>query len=297
MKAHWRLILAFSLIGVAIAAASFYAWQIYSAEKAAFREEVAAREHDIAGLEEALESVRAELGRVQQEKSDLAQTLAAEQTKNQVFESQIKDLSTTVGSLQKLSTIDPELLKKYSKVYFLSENYVPANLSAIGQQYIYNKNKPQLIHSGVYPYIQSLLAVAEQGGMNLRVISGYRSFYEQSGLKSAYSVTYGSGANQFSADQGYSEHQLGTAVDFTTTVLGENFAQFKGTAAYKWLEDNAWRYGFVLSYPEGNQYYVFEPWHWRFVGVALATKLHNTSQYFYNLTQREIDEYLISFFD
>ncbi|PJC82708.1 hypothetical protein CO006_02150, partial [Candidatus Roizmanbacteria bacterium CG_4_8_14_3_um_filter_35_14] len=61
--------------------------------------------------------------------------------------------------------------------------------------------------------------------------------------------------------------------------------------------ENAYKYGFILSYPKQNTYYQFEPWHWRFVGMTLATKLHDTNQYFYNLAQREIDLYLISIFD
>ena len=117
-------------------------------------------------------------------------------------------------------------------------------------------------------------------------------------MKSTYKFTYGSGtANAFSADQGYSEHQLGTTVDFTTEAIGGAFAGFDKTSAYTWLNENAYRYGFVLSYPKNNTYYVFEPWHWRFVGVALATRLHSENRNFYDLDQREIDQYLISLFD
>jgi len=110
-------------------------------------------------------------------------------------------------------------------------------------------------------------------------------------------VTYGSGANQFSADQGYSEHQLGTSVDFTIPANGAMFSKFESDPAYSWLVENAHKYGFTLSYPKGNAYYKFEPWHWRFVGVALATHLHNENKYFYDLVQREIDVYLIKLFD
>jgi D-alanyl-D-alanine carboxypeptidase len=113
-----------------------------------------------------------------------------------------------------------------------------------------------------------MLVVAENDGINLRIISAYRSFGSQSELKSSYLMTFGSGANKFSADQGYSEHQLGTALDFTTAELEANFINFDKTTAYQWLLNNAFKYGFILSYPEGNQYYQFEPWHWRFVGRA-----------------------------
>ena len=129
--------------------------------------------------------------------------------------------------------------------------------------------------------------------------SAYRSFAEQRALKGDYTVTYGAGtANSFSADQGYSEHQLGTAVDFTNIKTGSSLTiKFGTTDSYQWLTANAYKYGFTLSYPENNYYYQFEPWHWRFVGVKLATMLHDTNKHFYDLSQRDIDQYLINIFD
>jgi D-alanyl-D-alanine carboxypeptidase len=131
----------------------------------------------------------------------------------------------------------------------------------------------------------------------LRVVSAYRSFAEQMTLKSGYRVQYGTGANAFSAEQGYSEHQLGTTVDFTTPVIKGAYASFENTTAYAWLTKNAYKYGFILSYPKGNSYYVYEPWHWRFVGKDLADRLHDEGLDFYEMDQREIDEYLIRIFD
>ena len=130
------------------------------------------------------------------------------------------------------------------------------------------------------------------------MVSAYRSFGEQAALKSSYKVTYGAGtANSFSADQGYSEHQLGTTIDFTTGYLGANFAGFDKSDAYAWLLDNAYKYGFIISYPKTNAYYTYEPWHWRFVGKKLARYLHTTNERFYDLDQRTIDSYLITIFD
>jgi len=56
--------------------------------------------------------------------------------------------------------------------------------------------------------------------------------------------------------------------------------KFNKTKAYQWLLNNAYKYGFILSYPENNEYYIYEPWHWRFVGIKLATKLHNENKFF-----------------
>ncbi len=226
--------------------------------------------------------------------------LQAAQAQNDQFAMQIQGISSTVSGIQKLQSLDPELLKKYSKVYFLNENYNPVKLVAIPAIYsLPSVTKENYIHTQVWPYLQRMLNDARlNSSTTLQVISGYRSFDEQSDLKSSYKMTYGSGANAFSADQGYSEHQLGTAVDINTPSLGGSLEiKFENTAAFKWMNDNAYRYGFILSYPKNNTYYQYEPWHWRFVGVALATKLHNENKHFYDLDQREIDSYLINIFD
>jgi D-alanyl-D-alanine carboxypeptidase len=129
------------------------------------------------------------------------------------------------------------------------------------------------------------------------VLSGFRSFDEQNTLKQNYLTQYGTGANTFSADQGYSEHQLGTTVDFTNSTIGENIDAFESTDEFEWLKRYAYRYGFVMSYPEGNAYYQYEPWHWRFVGKDLARDLHRDEEHFYDLEQREIDSYIAELFD
>ena len=156
--------------------------------------------------------------------------------------------------------------------------------------------RPESVHASVAPQLKNLLNAALAGGTTLYVRSAYRSFDEQKSLKTAYSITYGSGANAFSADQGYSEHQLGTAVDFITTGLNGQLEGFENTAAYLWLKEHCHPYRFILSYPENNKYYIFEPWHWRYVGVPLATYLHAQGKLFYDLDQRELDTYLVSLF-
>ena len=142
-----------------------------------------------------------------------------------------------------------------------------------------------------------MIEAALSDGIKIWVVSSYRSFNEQASLKGAYTKTYGSGANAFSADQGYSEHQLGTTLDFTTEGLGGTINGFDGTKAYTWMQENAHKYGFTLSYPKGNAFYVYEPWHWRFVGEDLARDLKKDNANFYDWDQRKIDEYLISIFD
>jgi D-alanyl-D-alanine carboxypeptidase len=262
--------------------------QELSAAKMAFTGRVSALEKNVAALEK-------ELGLKETENASLSQTLTSEKDKNNLFESQIQAIGGTVGNLTKLSQTDKELLQKYSKIYFLNEHYVPENLTAIDPKYVYEKNKALQFHTSAYPYLVRMLEEATTTNP-IQIISAYRSFGEQAALKSGYLVTYGTGANRFSADQGYSEHQLGTAVDLTTPKLGLGFTKFDGSAAYIWLTKNAYRYGFIISYPKQNTYFQYEPWHWRFVGVDLATKIHNNNQFFYDLPQREIDSYLIAIF-
>ena len=230
--------------------------------------------------------------------SSFTDVLQKEQEKNNSLLNQFGEITNTVGALSKLSKTDPELLKKYSKVYFLNEHYVPISLTNVGPTYISAKSKNYQIHSDVVSHLEDMIKAGNADGMSILVLSAYRSFQTQSILKSNYKVIYGAGtANSFSADQGYSEHQLGTAVDFTTLKLNGALEGFDKTPEYKWLGENAYKYGFVISYPAGNTYYKFEPWHWRFVGVALATKLHDDGINFYNMDQRLIDNYLANIFD
>jgi D-alanyl-D-alanine carboxypeptidase len=219
-----------------------------------------------------------------------------EQARNDAFERQIDDLNGTVDTLDKLAKTDPQLLAKYSKVYFLNENYTPASLDDIPKEDTFDKTKVYEFHNQALPHLEDMIEDAKDDDIDLLVLSAYRSFSTQASLKTGYKVTYGSGANAFSADQGYSEHQLGTTVDFTVPALAGGLTGFDKTEAFAWLTKRAHRYGFVLSYPANNTFYVFEPWHWRYVGKKLATDLHNDDQHFYDLDQRDINKYLIDLF-
>jgi LAS superfamily LD-carboxypeptidase LdcB len=278
-----------ALLAAGLAAWGGYSYRGATRELDAVRGALSAESERARGLDAALAALR-------DEKADIEEDLRTERNKNESFQRQIDKIAGTVGTLEKLSKTDEELLQKYSKVYFLNEHYVPSQLTDVPSRYVLG-GKVQSFHRDALPFLESLLEAAEEDGVELRVISAYRSFTTQAQLKSGYRVTYGSGANQFSADQGYSEHQLGTTVDFTTPDLGSNFTGFDKTEAYEWLRERAHRYGFVLSYPQGNAYYQFEPWHWRFVGTDLARDLNRRGESFYDLDQREIDEYLVGIFD
>lgn len=241
--------------------------------------------------------LESDLERLKEDLEELADDYRDEQDRNEDFEDQIRDLAGTLGELDKLAKTDEELLQKYSKVYFLNENYIPERLKQIDDEYILPGKKDQYFHANAIEQLEDLLDAAERAGHDIKVVSAYRSFDEQTDLKGQYTQVYGSGANTFSADQGYSEHQLGTTVDLTVAEVGGAYESFANTEAYEWLLDNAYKYGFILSYPEENNFYIFEPWHWRFVGEDLARYLDRSDETFYTMDQRDIDKYLLTIFD
>lgn len=232
-----------------------------------------------------------------EELEDIEHDLRREKNRNEEFEDQIKEISGTVGVLDKLSKTDKELLQKYSRTYFLNENFIPLKLTKIDDKYVLAGKKEQYFHGNALEFLEDLLNEAKEDGIELKIVSAYRSFDEQVELKGQYTQVYGSGANSFSADQGYSEHQLGTTVDLTDPITGGTYTSFTTTEAYTWLLDNAYKYGFILSYPQENGFYIFEPWHWRFVGRDLARDLHEDNAHFHDWDQRKLNEYLVKIFD
>jgi zinc D-Ala-D-Ala carboxypeptidase len=119
---------------------------------------------------------------------------------------------------------------------------------------------------------QAMVQAARSAGVILAPISGFRSIKDQEQL------FFGVGAERnqtpaqrasLSAPPGHSEHHTGYAVDIGDgTVPATNLqANFENTKAYQWLQANAARFSFEMSFPKGNTQGVsYEPWHWRFVG-------------------------------
>lgn len=248
-------------------------------------------------LEATVTTLEEEMAELEEELSDTESDLRKEKNRNEDFAEQIEDLTGAVGLLDRLAKTDKELLAKYSRTYFLNENYVPKPLTQIPSTYVLAGKKDQYFHGNAAEYLVDMLKDAKDEGLDLKIVSAYRSFDEQRDVKSSFTQVYGTGANTFSADQGYSEHQLGTAVDLSDPTTGGAFLPFATTKEYQWLQKNAYKYGFILSYPEGNNFYIYEPWHWRFVGRDLARDLNRANAQFYEWEQREIDEYLVTLFD
>jgi len=125
---------------------------------------------------------------------------------------------------------------------------------------------------------REMAAAAQQSGVTLVPISGFRSVEDQQHLYFDVKAERGQVASErakVSAPPGYSEHHTGYAVDIGDAgvpVMNLN-PDFDKTPVYRWLQANAARYSFELSFPKGNKQGVsYEPWHWRFVGDIQSLK-------------------------
>ena len=123
------------------------------------------------------------------------------------------------------------------------------------------------IRAVIVPDLRALVAGAAGAGVRIRLVSAYRSYATQASLLAAYTRRLGRARALLRvARPGHSEHQLGTALDIAATA-----------GAYVWAGRNAWRFGFVVSYPAGKSKlscYQSEPWHLRWVGRVRARAVH-----------------------
>ena len=165
-------------------------------------------------------------------------------------------------------------------IYKLPKSYVPGGLVSTSRAGL---NGGGQIRNFVIPYLADMAKAAKQAGAGLRVISAYRSYATQVRLYNREVQRYGVKTAQRSvARPGHSEHQLGVTIDFgSAKQSGDVSQQFARTAAGHWMKQNAWKYGWVMSYPPGKTgktCYYSEPWHFRFVGHDIATAIHNSGE-------------------
>ena len=179
------------------------------------------------------------------------------------------------------------LLMIANKFYYLGD-YEPDDLITIPSEYGGNSLKASEIT--VNAYINMYNAIKEETNLKLKVNSAYRSYQRQKTLYNDYVNRNGiEWADKWSAKPGFSEHQTGLALDITTSSA--TFDNFEDTEAYDWLVDNCYKYGFILRYPSDDYYltgYNFESWHFRYVGVDVATKIYNEK-----ITFEEYYEYYV----
>lgn len=174
------------------------------------------------------------------------------------------------------------LLTIVTRQYAISREYEPADLVPLSDYFgdeITFGFRTQIRAEVVAPLVAIMDAMYAEDGLAPSIISGYRSYVEQYVAWEKWQERYPERASQFSAFPGTSEHQLGTTVDFGSPVLNHQFhTNFYLSPEGKWLAAHAHEYGFTLSYPleaYGVTQFHFEPWHYRYVGVALATYLHD----------------------
>ncbi|MBF9016232.1 MULTISPECIES: M15 family metallopeptidase [unclassified Oceanispirochaeta] len=160
-----------------------------------------------------------------------------------------------------------------NKEQSLNREGVPEDLVSLDEykdQLLLSRSGHRL-RAATLPSLLAMVEKAEQEDIDLIISSSYRSFEYQEGLYNRYVERDGQeAADRYSARPGKSQHQLGTAIDFGS--IDDSFAL---TAAGKWVKENAWLYGFSMSYPEGMESYtgyVWESWHFRYIGEN-ASKL------------------------
>jgi D-alanyl-D-alanine carboxypeptidase len=133
--------------------------------------------------------------------------------------------------------------------------------------------------------LASLARAARQAGAGLAIRSAYRSYANQASTFAFWVDQVGyRQARKVSARPGHSEHQLGTTLDFrsaNSTRAPWDYEDWGQTKPGRWMKRNAWRYGFLMSYPKGKasiSCYSYEPWHYRYVGRSLARRVHESGE-------------------
>lgn len=177
-----------------------------------------------------------------------------------------------------------------NKNFYLDEDYQPKNLidvKTVNISFIKRDDEETLINKEVLEQYHKLYQDALKFGYELYIFSAYRDYQKQKILY--YFIN--NEDNQISAKPGYSEHQSGLALDISTLQWGlSNYLEYSDE--FKWLKQNAHKYGFILRYPKDKEIitgYNFEPWHFRYIG-----KEHAKTIYEMNLS---LEEYLFKSFE
>jgi len=165
----------------------------------------------------------------------------------------------------------------------LTSNYVPDDLELIDLEYAcegkYLRKEAKLS-------FEKMAKDAKNEGFNIIAVSTYRTYDYQDKLYNNYVKDKGFYyADMCSARAGHSEHQTGLAVDVADTTL--DYDNFESTKEFRWMEKNAYKYGFILRYPKANFHitgFKYEPWHYRYVGVEIAKYIYEN-----NITLEEYD--------
>lgn len=179
------------------------------------------------------------------------------------FYSDIKEINNTSDKLI--------LVNKYNA---LPKNFEANNLITFSSNYSYNGQK---MEKTAAKNIMALIDDARSKDYTLMVVSGYRTESYQADLYNNSIKRNGKAhAEIYSARPGHSEHQTGLAVDISNIAgVIDGFEKYE---VYSWVKENAHKYGFIERYPKGKEFitgYAYEPWHYRYVGIEVATIIYN----------------------
>lgn len=182
--------------------------------------------------------------------------------------------TATPGGIQVVPCGD--ILAPVDKQHRLEATCEPDDLVALPAHFLAADG--QQMRAAAATAMVELLEAALAAGHELFVISAYRSYDLQQQVFQWHVDTYGlDEAERVSARPGHSEHQLGTAADVTSrTVNLELVKAFGETPEGRWVAENAHRFGFIVSYPDGKEDvtgYDYEPWHLRYVGKDVAAEV------------------------
>lgn len=164
----------------------------------------------------------------------------------------------------------------------LPADYVPPDLVEPNVRFISDEwHERRLMRAEAAAALEEMFAAAEEDGIYLAGVSGYRSYEYQAFLFDTYvSIDGLEAAERYSARPGQSEHQTGLAMDISgsTGVCAADDC-FAGTPEAEWLAARAHEFGFIIRYPEGKEHitgYIYEPWHVRYLGKELARKVYES---------------------
>lgn len=173
-----------------------------------------------------------------------------------------------------------------NKHYKLNDDYVPDDLvptSTAGYGIPMQRE--------AYEAFLKMHEQAETEGIPIFIVSPYRSIADQRYIYNDYVNRDGQAqADTYSARPGNSEHNTGYAMDVAPYIY-QDLDAFENTPSFYWMQENGYKYGFILRYPKGKEYitgYIYEPWHYRYVGIEAATIIHNE-----NITFEEYYEYYV----
>jgi len=160
-----------------------------------------------------------------------------------------------------------------NKTHKLSKDFVPDNLVKIAEQY---GDSTKLINKDAYQAFVQMCNSAKLENISLWITSAYRTYAYQNWLYNHMLKKQGiTKTNRDTAKPGFSEHQTGLAIDIVQK-RGFLLTGFEKTKQFEWLSAHAYKFGFILRYPKEKESltgYLYEPWHYRYVGIETAKKI------------------------